>query len=266
MSEVPVESEVLVDQDGVILTVTLNRPHRRNALTYTSFRLLADAWDRADQDPDIRVIIVTGAGGSFCSGMDLQALSDRQSTGRVAVSAEESRVYDALLRDRRPRQPLIAAVEGNALAGGAELLLGTDIRVAAENARFGLPEVRWGLYAEGGGAVRLPRQIPVAVAADLLLTGRTITAVEARDAGLFSHLVPAGQSLAKARELATLIAANGPLAVEAVVRTLRETLTLSEQDAYAHDHPYATAVNQSLDAQEGPAAFVAKRTPLFRRH
>ncbi|WP_248815705.1 crotonase/enoyl-CoA hydratase family protein [Frankia sp. AgPm24] len=259
-------SEVLVEQNGAVLTVTLNRPHRRNALTYTSFRLLADTWDRADQNPDIRVIIVTGAGDSFCSGMDLRALSDRQSEGGIAASTEDSRVYDALLRDRRPRQPLIAAVEGSAVAGGAELLLGTDIRVAAENARFGLPEVSWGLYPEGGGAVRLPRQMPVALAADLLLTGRTITAVEAREAGLFSQLVPAGQSLAKARELAAAIAANGPLAVEAVLRTLRETLTLSEQDAYAHDHPYATAVNHSQDAREGPAAFVARRTPVFHRH
>ncbi len=265
-------SQVLVEQDGAILTVTLNRPHRRNALTLTSFRLLTDAWAQADENPDIRAIVVTGAGGSFCSGMDLRALggdSDETDEEKAATSArlktDPDIITKGLLKTDRPRKPVIAAVEGSAIAGGAELLLGTDIRIAAEDAKFGLSEVRWGLYPNSGGVVRLPRQLPYPVAADLLLTGRHLPAAEAYQFGLVGQLVPSGEALKKALEVATVIATNGPLAVEAVLKTLRETLSLSEEEAFAYEKPYADAIFGTEDAQEGPAAFAQKRTPNFKR-
>ncbi|MCK9926304.1 crotonase/enoyl-CoA hydratase family protein [Frankia sp. Mgl5] len=271
MSQVLAE-QVLVEQDGPVLTITLNRPRRRNALTLTSLRLLADAWVRADEEPDVRVIVVTGAGGTFCSGMDLRAMAgdsdereeDRAETGR-RFAADPDLAYKGLLKTSRPRKPVVAAVEGSAIAGGAELLLATDIRVAAEDARFGLSEVRWSLYPNGGGVVRLPRQVPYTVAADLLLTGRHMSAPEALRTGLVGHVVPAGETLTKALEIAGVIAQNGPLAVEAVLRTLRETAGLSESEAFAHEKPYAEAVFRSEDAKEGPLAFAQKRPAVFQR-
>lgn len=206
----------------------------------------------------MRVIVVTGAGGSFCSGMDLRAMAgdsdeteqERAETGR-RFAADPDLAYKGLLKTYRPRKPIVAAVEGSAIAGGAELLLATDIRVAAEDAAFGLSEVRWSLYPNGGGVVRLPRQIPPTVAADLLLTGRHMAAAEALRTGLVGHVVPAGTALAKALEIAGVIAGNGPLAVEAVLRTLRETAGLAESAAFAHEKAYAEAVSGPRTPRRG---------------
>ena len=173
-------------------------------------------------------------------------------------------VIEPLLKGRRLTKPLIAAVEGPAIAGGTEILQATDIRVAGESARFGVSEPRWGLFPLGGSAVRLARQIPYTVAADLLLTGRHIRAAEAKEIGLIGHVVPDGQALTKALELAELIAANGPLAVRAILRTLRETEGMPENDAFKIDAELGMAVFRSEDAKEGPRAFAEKRTPVFR--
>jgi enoyl-CoA hydratase len=170
---------------------------------------------------------------------------------------------DALLKGRRLTKPLIAAVEGVAIAGGTEILQATDIRVAAESARFGVSEARWGLFPLGGSAVRLTRQIPYTVAADLLLTGRHITAAEAQRIGLVGHVVPDGTALTKALELAESIAANGPIAVQAILRTIRETEGMPENDAFAIEAVLGAEVFMSEDAKEGPRAFAAKRRPEF---
>jgi enoyl-CoA hydratase len=155
-------------------------------------------------------------------------------------------------------------VEGPAIAGGTEILQATDIRVAGQSARFGISEARWGLFPLGGSAVRLPRQIPYTVAADLLLTGRHISAAEAREIGLIGHVVPDGQALATALEIADTIAANGPVAVRAILRTIRETEGMAEDEAFAVETQIGMAVFRSEDAREGPRAFAEKRRPQFR--
>jgi len=156
-------------------------------------------------------------------------------------------------------------VEGNAIAGGTEILQGTDIRVAGDTARFGVSEARWSLYPMGGSAVRLARQIPYTEAADILLTAKHITAAEAKQLGLVGHVVPAGEALTKAREIAEVIAGNGPLAVEAILKTLHETQGMTEVEAFAYERDYGQAVFNSEDAKEGPRAFAEKRKPSFRR-
>jgi enoyl-CoA hydratase len=187
----------------------------------------------------------------------------RSHPGDNAASMDLSRI-ESLLKGRRLTKPLIAAVEGAAIAGGTEILQATDIRVAGESAKFGVSEPRWGLFPLGGSAVRLVRQIPYTVAADLLLTGRHIRAAEAKEIGLIGHVVPDGQALAKALELAETIAANGPVAVQAILRTIRDTEAMHENDAFALDAKLGMAVFQSEDAKEGPRAFAEKRTPQFK--
>jgi enoyl-CoA hydratase len=264
-------TDCLVEKDGHVLTVTLNRPQRRNAMTYAMFARLADAWDLVDEDLDIRVVILTGAGGHFSSGMDLRAMAgDEAATDDYDVKGRMERegsgfIFDGLLKTRHPRVPVIAAVEGTAIAGGTEILQGTEIRVAGESATFGVSEVRWSLYPMGGSAVRLARQIPFTEAADILLTGRHVSASEAKQLGLIGRVVPDGEALASAREIADTIAANGPLAVESVLRTLRETSGMPEADAFAHEQAYGLAVFDSADAKEGPRAFAEKRTPRYER-
>jgi enoyl-CoA hydratase len=173
-------------------------------------------------------------------------------------------VIEPLLKGRRLTKPLIAAVEGPAIAGGTEILQATDIRVAGESARFGVSEPRWGLYPLGGSAVRLPRQIPYTLAADLLLTGRHIRAAEALRIGLIGHVVPDGEALSKAMELAEAIAANGPVAVRAILRTIRETEGMHENEAFTLDAEIGMQVFASEDAKEGPKAFAEKRPPRFQ--
>jgi enoyl-CoA hydratase len=225
--------------------------------------LLRQAWDQVDSDPGIRVCVLTGAGGAFCAGADLKAMS-RSHPGEAAPGSFDPSVIEPLLKGRRLTKPLIAAVEGPAVAGGTEILQATDIRVAGESARFGVSEARWGLFPLGGSAVRLPRQIPYTVAADLLLTGRHISAAQALEIGLIGHVVPDGQALAKALEIAEMIAANGPVAVRAILRTIRETEGMPEADAFKVEAQIGMAVFRSEDAKEGPRAFTEKRKPEFR--
>ena len=174
-------------------------------------------------------------------------------------------MLEPLLKGRRRlTKPLIAAVEGPAIAGGTEILQATDIRVAEESARFGIAEARWGLFPLGGSAVRLVRQVPYTVAADLLLTGRHVTAAEALRIGLIGHVVPDGQALPKALEIAAQIAANGPVAVRAILRAIRQTEGMAENDAFAVEAKIGMEVFRSEDAKEGPRAFAEKRTPQFQ--
>jgi enoyl-CoA hydratase len=262
--------DALVERDGHVLTVTLNRPARYNAMTLQMFARMADAWREASDDDGIRVCILTGAGGNFSSGMDLRAMSgDVEATDDLDVTermkTDSDFIYRGLLKTYRPTKPVIAAVEGNAIAGGTEILQGTDIRVAGASAKFGVSEARWSLYPMGGSAVRLARQIPYTEAADILLTGKHVSAEEAKRLGLIGHVVPDGEALAKAREIAAVIAANGPLAVEAILKTLHETQGMTEDEAFAYEHGYGQAVFQSEDAKEGPKAFAQKRTPDFKR-
>jgi enoyl-CoA hydratase len=264
-------SDAIVERDGHLLLVTMNRPERMNAITGEMLVRLYDAWVQASEDDDIRCILLTGAGGNFCSGADLRAMAGDagRSAGEIDVAARMAADPDlhwkALLRSYRPTKPIIAAVEGVAIAGGTEILQATEIRIAGESARFGVSEARWSLYPMGGSAVRLRRQIPYTHAAEILLTGKHLTAREALGVGLIGHVVPDGQALAKAREIAAVICANGPLAVEAILRTLHETDGMTEAEALAHEFDYGWAVFQSEDAREGPRAFKEKRAPRFAR-
>ncbi|NUT36602.1 MAG: crotonase/enoyl-CoA hydratase family protein [Hamadaea sp.] len=258
----PEEPHALVEQRGHVLIVTMNRPHVRNALTGDMLAIMREAWDRVDADDEIRVCVLTGAGGTFCAGADLKAMTASHPGDGFSGDVDLS-VIDGLLKGRRLSKPLIAAVEGAAVAGGTEILQATDVRVAARGAKFGVSEARWGLFPLGGSAVRLPRQIPSTLAADLLLTGRHISAEEAWRIGLVGHLVDDGRALPRALELAEQIAANGPVAVRAILRTMRETEGMSENDAFKVEAPIGMAVFRSEDAKEGPRAFVEKRPPHF---
>ena len=264
-------SDLTVEKDGSILVLTMNRPNRQNAMTLPMFARLADAWEMIDEDLDIRVCILTGAAGNFSSGMDLRSLSgDSENTDDYDVNKrmeEEGSdfIYKGLLKTKHPRVPLIAAVEGNAIAGGTEILQGTDIRVAGESAVFGVSEVKWSLYPMGGSAVRLARQIPFTEAADILLTGKHITAEEAKNLGLVGHVVDDGKAMDKSMEIAETICQNGPLAVEGVLRTLRETTGMTEEEAFEFEDPIGKKVFASQDAKEGPKAFTQKRPPEFKR-
>ena len=254
--------DALIEQRGHTLILTLNRPEARNALSTEMLSIMVEAWDRVDNDPEIRSCILTGAGGYFCSGMDLKGANSKPPGDTFKEGYDPSRI-DGLLKGRRLTKPLIAAVEGAAIAGGTEILQGTDIRVAGQSAKFGVSEARWGLYPLGGSAVRLVRQIPYTVAADILLTGRHITAAEALDYGLIGHVVADGTALDKALELADQISANGPIAVQAILKTIRDTEGMHEQDAFKIDADQGIKVFVSDDAKIGPKAFAEKQTPEF---
>lgn len=269
-----VEPHAIIEREEGVMVITMNRPKRLNALSGAMLIRMLDAYREASQDDDTRCIIVTGSGGNFSSGADLKAMSGMEGDPDPGFTAEELQkrmaedpdlAYKALLRHYRPTKPIIAAVEGVAIAGGTEILQAMDIRVAGEGAKFGVSEARWSLYPMGGSAVRLRRQIPYTHAADILLTGKHISAQEALQIGLIGHVVPEGGALAKAKEIAATIAENGPLAVEAILRTLQETDGMTEEEALAHEFEYGMEVFRSEDAKEGPLAFSEKRKPQFKR-
>jgi enoyl-CoA hydratase len=265
------ESALLAEKDGHILLVTINRPDKKNAVNAEVLCGLSDAWHRLDANDDLRVAILTGAGGNFCAGMDL-AVINKLSSGAPPENEFEERlkqdasiIFDGWLKTYRPAKPVIAAVEGFALAGGTEILQGTDIRVAARGAVFGVTEVRRGLFPMAGSTVRLPRQIPHTIAVEMLLTGGDYTAEQCAEFGLIGHVVPDGQALAKAREIAGRIVANGPLAVRAILKSIRETANLPEQEAFEQkEMAIGIPVFSSEDAREGPKAFLEKRQPVFK--
>jgi enoyl-CoA hydratase len=262
------EPLVLVEADGPVLVVTLNRPEKRNATNAEVLCRLYDAWVLLDSDPSLRVGVLTGRGPTFCAGMDLAEigrLRDGVADNEwiVRLRDEPQVIFGAWLKTFRPSKPVILAAEGYARAGGTEILQGTDIRVAGESAVFGVTEVQRGLFPMAGSAVRLRRQVGYAVAAEMLLTGEDISAQRAQQLGLINHVVPDGQALAHARAIAARIAANGPLAVAAILRTLRETESLPEAEAFAIEGRLGMEVMASNDAAEGPRAFLEKRPPQF---
>ena len=263
--------DAIIERSDGIMTITMNRPERYNALTGAMFIRMYDAYREASEDDSIRCIIVTGADGNFCSGADLKDMagdSGKGDTGidvRARMAEDPDLIWKAMFRGYRPTKPIVAAVEGVAIAGGTEILQAMEVRVAGESARFGVSEARWSLYPMAGSAVRLPRQIPYTQAAEILLTGKHITAREALEIGLIGHVVPDGQALTKAREIAEVIASNGPLAVEAITRTLHETDGMQLEEALAHEFAYGQAVFASEDSKEGPKAFAEKRAPNFKR-
>ena len=259
---------LLAEKDGHVLSVTINRPEKKNAVNAEVLCGLSDAWHRLDEDDDLRVAILSGAGGVFCAGMDLSVIpklragtADDEYEKRLLTDGAV--IFDGWLKTYRPSKPVIAAVEGFALAGGTEILQGTDIRVAGESAAFGVTEVQRSLFPMAGSTVRLPRQMPYTVAVEMLLTGDSISARRAAELGLIGRVVPDGQALAEARKIAERIAANGPLAVKAILATIRETATLPETEAFAKEMAHGMKVMSSKDAAEGPKAFLEKRPPVY---
>lgn len=253
MSEEATEPKVLVEQRDRILIITINRPKARNSIDRETSHALADAMDRLDGDKDLSVGILTGAGGSFCAGMDLKAFARGEN---VEV---EGRGLG--FTSRPPAKPLIAAVEGFALAGGTELALATDLIVASKESAFGIPEVKRGLVAGGGGLLRLPQRIPYAVAMELALTGDTLPAARANELGLVNVLAEPGQALEAAIGLAEKITANGPLAVAATKKIIVESRGWSPEESWKEQIKILAPVFMSNDAREGAVAFAEKRTP-----
>jgi enoyl-CoA hydratase len=257
--------DCIVERDGAVVVITMHRPEKRNALSAAMLVGLADAYTYVDETDDVRAAVLTGAGGSFSSGMDLVSMSQPRSEYVDKRMTEEPNLHwKGLLRDYRCTKPMIAAVEGYAVAGGTEMLQGTDIRIAGEGAIFGVWEARRGLFPLGGSACRLPRQIPYTVAMDILLSARAVTAHEALQIGLIGRVVPDGQALSVARGVAAQVAECGPLSTKAILRAWRETEHMSDRDAMAHQDPIGWEVFASEDAKEGPKAFAEKRPPVFK--
>ena len=258
----------LLEREGRVLTITLNRPEAKNALSSGMLAGMYRGWRMLDEDPELLVAILTGRGDVFCAGADLKAMGgggEKDEEFQKLMAEVPDLHWQALLRHNRPMKPIIAAVEGYAVAGGTEILQGTDIRVAAEDAIFGVTEAKRGLFPLGGSSVRLRRQIPYTIAAEILLTGRHVTAQEALAFGLIGRIVPKGQALAEARKVAAEICANGPLSIRALVRMLREIdESYSEAEALAKELEIGGPVFASKDAREGPRAFAEKRKPVFR--
>ena len=249
--------EVLTSAEDGVLVVTLNRPEAKNAANKALAEGVAAAMDELDSNDELRVAILTGAGGTFCAGMDLKAF----------VSGETPMVEGrgfAGLTEKGPRKPLIAAVEGYALAGGLELAISCDMIVAADNSMFGIPETKRGLAAAAGGLVKLPRQIPSRIAMELALTGDFITAQRAYELGLVNQVVPAGSALDAAKELAGKIAANGPLAVAASKQVIMEQADWSQDEMFKKQGAIVQPIFTSEDAIEGATAFAEKRSPNWK--
>lgn len=255
-----------VEQEGHVVILTMNRPEAKNALSLEMIVGLADGYAYVDDNPEVRCAILTGAGGCFSSGADLKAMSKPSDDPRVMerMASESNIHWKALLRDYRMSKPLIAAVEGYAVAGGTEMLQGTDIRVAGEGAIFGVWEAKRGLFPLGGSACRLPRQIPYTQAMDILLSCRAVTAYEAQQIGLIGRVVPDGQALTVAKAVAEQVAACGPLSTQAILRAWRETEHMNDYDAMQHQDAIGWGVFASEDAKEGPRAFAEKRPPEFK--
>ncbi|WP_448415696.1 crotonase/enoyl-CoA hydratase family protein [Mycolicibacterium sp. XJ1819] len=238
------------------MTLTIDRPAQRNAMTKRAAEQIAAALTELDEDPELIVAVLTGSGGTFCAGMDLKRFAAGE------LPRVEGRGFGGLT-EAPPAKPLIAAVEGWALGGGFELVLACDMVVAGRGARFGLPEVKRGLLARGGGAVRLPRRLPRAVALRLLLTGDPIDALTAHQFGLVNEVVDDGQALGTAHDLAQVIAANAPLAVRAAKRLVVESEDWPADELFSRQTPIADPVFASADAAEGAAAFAEKRAAVW---
>lgn len=249
--------EVLVEARDGVQIITINRPEARNALTGAVARGIAAALDVLDADDDLRVGVLTGAGGTFCAGMDLKGFL----TGDLPLV--EGRGFGGLV-EAPPRKPLIAAVEGFAVAGGFELTLACDLVVAAEDAKFGVPEVKRGLVAAAGAALLLPQRVPQAVALEMLMTGASIDAARAAELGLVNRVTPSGRALEGALALAAQVAANGPLAVAVSKQIARSARDWTSEEGWRRQGELTMPVFVSEDAQEGASAFAEKRPPVWK--
>lgn len=249
--------EVLVEVEDGVMVVTINRPKAKNSVNRAVAEGIAAAMDELDSNDEIRAAILTGADNTFCSGMDLKAFV----TGELPVI--KGRGFAGLVQ-ALPKKPLIAAVEGYALAGGFEIAIACDLVVVADNAKFGIPEAKRGLVAGAGGLMRLPRQIAPRVAMELALTGDFIDAARAYELGLVNRVVEPGATLAEAKALAAKIAANGPLAVIASKQIIHESQDWTNDNMYANQSQIADPVFASQDAIEGATAFAEKRAPNWQ--
>lgn len=248
---------VLTECSDGIAVITINRPEARNAVNGEVARGIAAAVEEFDGSADVRVLILTGAGGTFSAGMDLKGFLAGESPNVAG------RGFGGIA-ERPPAKPVIAAVEGYALAGGFEIALSCDMIVASEAARFGLPEVRRGLVAGAGGLLKLPRRVPYHLAMEIALTGEHFTAERLQQAGLVSRVVGVGEALTGARELATRVAQGAPLAVAASKRVIVESTDWASDEAFARQGEVIRPVFVSADAMEGAAAFAEKRAPVWR--
>jgi len=248
-----VSDEILTERHGRILVITINRPESRNAVNLAVSQGLADAVDELDENPDLSVAVLTGAGGNYCAGMDLKAFA----AGEVVAIPGRGIGFT----ERPPRKPLIAAVEGYALAGGTEVVLATDLVVASREAKFGIPEVKRGLVAAGGGLLRLPRRSPYQKALELALTGESFTAEQGAQWGFVNVVTETGAALAGAIELAERITANGPLAVATTKEILVKGTNWTEDEMWKKQLELIIPIFTSNDAKEGAIAFAEKRKP-----
>ncbi len=258
------DNTILVERCGHVSIITINRPRDRNCISATEAIGIGDALQAADEDRDIRAIVITGAGDkAFCGGADLKAIARGES---VVPEGHREQWGFAGIASHPISTPVIAAVNGFALGGGTEIALACDIAIADETAGFGLPEVRRGIIAAGGGAFRLADQLPSKIAMQLLLTGEAISAERALAIGLVNEVVPAGQALRRAMEVAELIAGNAPLAVQAtkrIARRITEGRCIPEEEIWKQSRAERNKVWQSEDAAEGARAFVEKRAPQW---
>jgi enoyl-CoA hydratase len=248
---------VRCDIDGPVAVIAINRPEARNAVNEAVAAGVAATLDELEERKDIRVIVLTGAGGTFSAGMDLKGFL----AGQNPMAG--GRGFGGIV-ERPPSKPAIAAVEGYALAGGFELALACDLIVASEDAQFGLPEVTRGLVAAAGGLLRLPSRVPYHLAMEVALTGDRVPATRLHQAGLITRLVPAGQALAGATELAARIAQNAPLALAATKRVIVESADWPAGTAFEQQNEVTRPVFTSTDAMEGAVAFAQKRPPVWR--
>lgn len=264
-------SHLLVEKSDSVMTVVMNRPEARNALSPQMLVKLAAAWREFRDSPELRVAILTGAGNEdFCAGGDLKLTMPLVTGARSPQDEWDERLLsdmrqftDAVLRGIELYKPVIAAVNGNALGGGTELTNACDLRVACRKAVFGTPEARVGLLPGGGSLTRLPRQIPWARAMEMLMLGSSFSAQEALEMGLVNYVVPRKKLMKKARELASRLAENGPLAVRKIKEGVLRSSGLPLEQAYQVENEVSAAVMASRDAREGPLAFKEKRRPNF---
>jgi enoyl-CoA hydratase len=262
---------VLFEKREHVALLTLNRPQARNAFDPEVLVRLDDAWTTVRDDDEIRVAVITGTGTAFCAGADLGRLIPLFSGARQPEDEWDNRLAAdpgissrGILREGDVVKPVIAAINGFAIAGGMELVMGCDIRVAAEEAQFGMQEVKWAIFPAGGATVRLPNQIPYSKAMELLLTGDLIGADEALALGFLNHVVPADQVLLKAIEIAEKIADNGPVAVKAIRKSIRANIGVPEVEAMKQETEIAMPIFATEDAREGPRAFMEKRKPVYK--
>jgi enoyl-CoA hydratase len=249
-------SVVLTEFADGVAVFTLNRPEAKNAVNLEVSEALAAAIDEFEARPDMTIGILTGAGGTFCAGMDLKAFS------RGERPSIPGRGFGGLT-EAPPTKPLIAAVEGWALAGGCELALSADLIVASRDAKFGIPEVKRGLAAAAGGLLRLPKILPYPLAMEMAITGDPLTAEVAHHHGLVNRLTEPGEALSVAKELAARVAANGPLAVRATKQVVSMAANYTDPDAFVAQRKFIDPVFASSDAQEGARAFAEKRAPVW---